>query len=71
MPCIALLKNKQDVYAFLNTVNIKRYVNSAKDHYLSLAKHISNIKFNKVLENAFNKHGLDKFNFKLLYCLQF
>lgn len=58
-----LLRNKAGIYCFHNTVNGKRYIGSAKNLYLRLSEHISNRKSNKALQNAFLKHGLDKFNF--------
>lgn len=59
----SLLKNKGGVYTFINTVNNKQYVGSAKYLYVRLAEHISNKKLNKALQNAFDKYGLDKFKF--------
>lgn len=59
----ALLKTKGGAYTFVNTVNNKQYVGSAKDLYTRLTEHISNKKSNKALQNAFDKYGLDKFNF--------
>lgn len=47
-----LLKNKGGIYCFLNTVNGKRYVGSAKDLYIRLIEHLSNKKSNTTLQNA-------------------
>ena len=58
-----LLKNKGGVYSFINTVNNKQYIGSAKDLYLRLLEHISNKKSNSALQNALEKYGIDKFNF--------
>lgn len=57
-----MLKNKGGIYSFINTVNGKKYIGSAKDFYLRLNEHLNNKKSNKILQNAFNKHGLDKFH---------
>lgn len=58
-----LLKNKGGIYCFLNTVNGKRYVGSAKDLYIRLIEHLSNKKSNTALQNAMLKYGLNNFNF--------
>jgi group I intron endonuclease len=39
------------------------YIGSAKDFYLRLIEHLENKKSNVALQKAFEKHGLDKFNF--------
>jgi group I intron endonuclease len=51
------------INSFVNTVNDKRYIGSAKDLYLRLIEHLSNKNSNIALQNAIVKHGLDKFNF--------
>lgn len=58
-----LLKNKGGIYSFVNTLNNKKYIGSAKDFYIRLVEHINNKKSNAALQKAFNKYGLDKFNF--------
>ena len=58
-----LLKNRAGVYCFVNTVNGKLYIGSAKDLYLRLIEHLSNKKSNIALQNAILKYGLAKFNF--------
>jgi group I intron endonuclease len=58
-----LLKNKGGIYSFVNTLNNKKYIGSAKDLYIRLVEHINNKKSNAALQKAFNKYGLDKFNF--------
>ena len=58
-----ILKNKGGIYSFINTINNKQYIGSAKDFYLRLNEHISNRKSNSALQSALKKHGLDKFNF--------
>ena len=45
-----LLKNKAGIYCFVNTVNGKRYVGSAKDLYIRLIEHLSNKKSNIALK---------------------
>lgn len=57
-----ILKNKGGVYSFINTVNGKQYIGSAKDFYIRLNEHLNNKKSNVSLQKAFNKYGLDKFN---------
>jgi len=65
-------KNKGGIYSFINTVNGKQYIGSAKDLYLRLNEHLNNKKSvlrsaqlssaeHKNLQNAFDKYGLDKF----------
>lgn len=58
-----LLKDKGGVYCFINTINNKQYIGSAKDLYLRLIEHLANKKSNIALQNAIEKYGLDKFNF--------
>lgn len=57
-----ILKNKGGVYSFINIVNGKQYIGSAKDFYIRLSEHLNNKKSNVSLQKAFNKYGLDKFN---------
>jgi len=57
-----ILKNKGGVYSFINIVNGKQYIGSAKDFYIRLNEHLNNKKSNVSLQKAFNKYGLDKFN---------
>jgi hypothetical protein len=56
------LKDKGGIYSFINTVNGKQYIGSAKDLYLRLNEHLNNKKSNLLLQAAFDKYGLDKFN---------
>ena len=58
-----LLKNKGGVYCFINTINNKQYIGSAKDLHLRLIEHLANKKSNVALQSAIEKYGLDKFNF--------
>lgn len=57
------LNNKAGIYSFINTVNDKRYIGSAKDLNLRLIEHLANRKSNTALQNAILKYGFDKFNF--------
>lgn len=61
--CRSLLRNKGGIYSFVNTVDNKRYIGSAKDLYLRLNEHLSGKKSNIALQRAIAKHGLDKFKF--------
>jgi group I intron endonuclease len=61
-----LLKNKIGIYCFINSVNGKLYIGSAKDLYLRLTEHLANKKSNMALQNAIVKYGLDKFSFGIL-----
>ena len=58
-----ILKNKGGIYSFINSVNGKQYIGSAKDFYIRLYEHLDNRKSNIALQNAITKYGLDKFNF--------
>jgi hypothetical protein len=60
-----ILKNKGGIYSFINTVDGKQYIGSAKDFYLRLNEHLNNKKSRACavnLQRAINKYGLDKFN---------
>lgn len=56
------LKTKGGIYSFVNTLNGKQYIGSAKDFYIRLNEHLNNKKSNINLQRAFNKYGLDKFH---------
>ena len=58
-----LLLRKGGIYSFLNKVNGKQYIGSAKDLYIRLNEHLSNRKSNRALQTAISKYGLEKFNF--------
>lgn len=49
-----ILKSKGGVYSFINTVNGKQYIGSAKDFYVRLNEHLNNKKSNANLQ----KHSL-------------
>lgn len=57
-----ILKGKGGIYSFINTINGKQYIGSAKDFYLRLNEHLNNRKSNVNLQKAFKNYGLDKFN---------
>lgn len=50
---------------FIKTVNGKQCIGSVKDLYLKLNEHLNNKKSNSLLQAAFNKYGLNKFNRKV------
>lgn len=58
-----ILANKAGVYSFVNRINGKQYIGSAKDFYLRVNEHLSNRKSNRALQSAILKHGLHNFNF--------
>jgi hypothetical protein len=39
-----ILKNKGGIYSFVNTLNDRKYIGSAKDLYIRLVEHINNKK---------------------------
>lgn len=57
------MNNKGGIYSFINFVNGKQYIGSAKDLYIRLFEHLDNKKSNIALKNAIVKYGLAKFNF--------
>jgi group I intron endonuclease len=57
-----LLLRKGGIYSFLNKVNGKQYIVSAKDLYLRLNEHLSHKKSNRDLQ-AISKYGIDNFHF--------
>lgn len=61
-----VLKHQGGVYCFINTVNGKLYIGSAKDLYIRLVEHLSNRKSNIALQNAILKYELEKFNYGVL-----
>lgn len=61
-----VLKDQGGVYCFINTLNGKLYIGSAKDLYLRLVEHLSNRKSNIALQNAILKYGLESFNYGVL-----
>jgi hypothetical protein len=58
-----LLSKKGGIYSFINKLNGKQYIGSAKDLYLRLNEHLSHRKSNRALQAAISKYGLDNFNF--------
>lgn len=59
----SLLHNKGGVYCFINNINGKQYIGSAKNLYLRLNEHLSNKKSNSALQSAIMKYGLGNFSF--------
>lgn len=57
-----VLTNKGRIYYFINTTNGNQYIGSAKDFYIRLNEHLNNRKSNIILQKAFNKYGLENFN---------
>ena len=51
------------IYSFLNKLNGKQYIGSAKDLYLRLNEHLTHRKSNRALQAAISKYGIDNFNF--------
>jgi group I intron endonuclease len=58
-----LLLRKGGIYSFLNKLNGKQYIGSAKDLYLRLNEHLTHRKSNRALQAAISKYGIDNFNF--------
>ena len=58
-----LLSNKGGIYSFINKINGKQYIGSAKDLYLRLNEHLTKRKSNSALQAAILKYGLDNFDF--------
>jgi group I intron endonuclease len=58
------------IYSIKNIINDKRYIGSSIEVPVRLMKHKyslrGNYHDNQYLQNSFNKHGEDKFIFKLL-----
>ena len=54
---------KGGIYSFLNKLNGKQYIASAKDLYLRLNEHLTHRKFNRALQAAISKNGIDNFDF--------
>lgn len=58
-----LLANRAGIYSFVNNINGKQYIGSAKNLYLRLNEHLSNRKSNKALQYAILKYGIENFCF--------
>lgn len=58
-----LLLNKGGIYIFINKINGKQYIGSAKNLYIRLNEHLSEKKSNSALHAAILKHSLDNFDF--------
>jgi len=57
------LSKKGGIYSFINKLNGKQYIGSAKDLYLRLNEHLSHRKSNRALQAAMDKYGIDNFKF--------
>lgn len=57
-----MLKGKGGIYSFINTINNKQYIGSAKDLYIRLNEYLNSKKSNINLQRAILKYGLNKFN---------
>ena len=51
------------IYSFINNINEKQYIGSAKYLYLRLNEHLSKRKSNSALLSAISKYGLKNFSF--------
>lgn len=64
------LWKKSGIYCIVNTDNQKKYVGSSKNLYQRLQKHRAylrkNMHENQKLQNSWNKHGEDKFQYFIL-----
>ena len=64
------LWKKSGIYCIVNTDNQKKYVGSSKNIYQRLQKHRvylrKNMHENKKLQNSWNKHGEDSFQYFIL-----
>lgn len=64
------LSNKCGIYCIINVKNQKRYVGSSKNLFGRLTKHFSILRHNKHenarLQNSWNKHGEDNFDYYIL-----
>lgn len=57
-----LIDHKGGIYSFVNKINGKQYIGSAKNFYLRLNEHLSQKKSNSALQAAIVKYGLDNFD---------
>ena len=57
------LRGKSGIYSFINKVDGKRYIGSAKDLNIRFFRHIKNINSNIKLQRAFKKYGMGQFTF--------
>lgn len=58
-----VLYNKGGIYSFVNNVNGKQYIGSAKNLFVRLKEHLCNRKSNSALQQAILKYGLENFSF--------
>jgi group I intron endonuclease len=69
------LWKKSGIYCIVNTNNQKKYVGSSKNIYQRLQKHRAylrkNMHENRKLQNSWNKHGEDNFQYFILeFCFE-
>lgn len=68
------LNNTSGIYQIRNKISNKIYVGSAANLYMRFAQHKSKLKQNdhpnKHLQNAWNKHGAENFEFKVLELIE-
>lgn len=57
------LTGKSGIYSFINNVDGKRYIGSAKDLHKRFMLHLKGKDSNVRLQRAFNKHGRNNFSF--------
>jgi len=57
------LSGKSGIYAFVNKLNGKQYIGSSKNLYERMLHHLSGVKSNLALQQAFNKYGKENFQF--------
>lgn len=64
------VKKEQVIYVIINKVNGKRYIGSAINFKTRKVRHLSDLKNRKhhsrYLQNSYNKHGEENFEFKIL-----
>jgi group I intron endonuclease len=58
-----MLHRKGGIYGFINKINGKQYIGSARDLYLRLNEHLNNRKSNRALQSAISKYSLRDFEF--------
>lgn len=57
------LSGKSGIYAFVNTINEKRYIGSANNLYERMLDHLAGRSSNLLLQRAFDKYGKENFQF--------
>lgn len=66
------LSKKSGIYCIVNTINQKKYIGSSKNLYTRLQSHRSYLRANnhanKKLQNSWNKHGENNFQYFIIEC---